>query len=201
MANPSTKAAFHALGRQLTQSIQLVAALRGRGTPFFQLQQISELAFLRIYMAWETFLEDSFTRFMCGASSLSGSHPRSYVKPLNIDHAREILIGPKLRYADWTDPQLVVERAELIFAGGRPFASPVRAATTELNDMRTVRNCIAHRSVHTREQFNRLVQRRLGVARKFAPGVFLLTASPAPPQSYLDFFSSYISTAAQQIVQ
>jgi hypothetical protein len=201
MASASTNATFRVFGRQISQSIQLVAALRNRGTPFFQLQQISELAFLRIYMAWEMLLEDSFTRFMCGASSLSGSRPRCYVKPRNIDHARELLIGPKLRYADWSDAQLVIERAELIFAGGKPFALPVRAALAELNDMRIIRNCIAHRSVHTRDKFNRLVQRRLGVARKLAPGVFLLTPSPAPPQTYLDFFSLYVSTAAQQIVQ
>jgi len=201
MPNPSAKAAFTVLSRQLNQSIQLVAALRGRGTPFFQLQQISELAFLRIFLSWEGFLEDSFIRFMRGASSLSGSRPRSYVKPLNIDHARDFLIGPKLRYADWSDPQVVVERANLIFAGGKPFATPIQAATRELNEMRIIRNCIAHRSVHSREQFGRLVQNRLGVARRFAPGGFLLTASPVPAQTYLDFFSSYISVAAQQIVQ
>jgi hypothetical protein len=200
MAKTSAKAAFTALTRQLDQSIQLVTALRGRGTPFFQLRQISELAFLRVFMAWEVFLEDSFTRFMCGASSLSGSRPKSYVRPLNIDHARDLIIGPKLRFADWSDPQVVIGRANLIFATGEPFATPIKAATRELNEMRTIRNYIAHRSVYSREQFNRLVQVRLGVARKFAPGVFLLTPSPVPLQTYLDYFSSYISTAAQQIL-
>ncbi len=201
MPPPSARAVYDDFIRQLNRSLSLVAAMRSRGTPFFQLEQIAELAFLMVYSSWETFLEESFARFMCRAPSVSGWRPKSYVHPRNIEHARDLLIGPKLRYADWTDPQVVIERAELIFSGGRPYATPVRAAMQELNDMRTIRNCIAHRSVEARKKFSTLVRARLGVAHRFGPGRFLLRQTQTPNQTYLEFFSNYVLLVAQQILR
>jgi hypothetical protein len=199
MPPPSVTAVHGVFLRQVNQSVSLLASVRRRGTPFFQLEQIAELVYLRVYSSWETFLEESFIRFMCGAPCASGSRPKCYVKPRNIEHARELIIGPRLRYADWTDPDVVIERAELVFSGGRPYGTPVRAAVLELNDMRAIRNCIAHRSVDARNRFGALVQRRLGVARKLGPGRFLLRQTATPNQSYLEFFASCVVAVAQQV--
>lgn len=200
MPGPSAKAVLNDFRRQLAQSVQLVSDLKNQGTPFFRLQQVSELAFLRVYLAWESFLEESFTRFMCGATSASGSRPHSYAKPKDIEHARRLLIGPKLRYADWTEPTTVIERAKLIFKDGKPFVTPVMAIMVELNDMKTTRNYIAHRSVQARKTFATLIQNRFGVAHRHSAGSFLLSPSPAAGQTYLEFFSERVHITAQNIL-
>ncbi len=198
MSLPSVTAVYAGFVRQVNQSVSLLASVRRRGTPFFQLEQIAELVYLRVYSSWEMFLEESFIRFMCGAPCASGLRPKCYVKPRNIEHARELIIGPRLRYADWTDPVVVIERAELVFSEGRPYANLVRAALVELNDMRTIRNCIAHRPVDARNKFGVLVQRRLGVAHSLGPGRFLLRQA-ALNQSYLEFFANCVMAVAQQV--
>ena len=199
MPSPNVTVVLNEFLRQVNQSVSLLDSVRNNGIPFFQIEQITDLVFLRIYSAWETFLEESFIRFMCGAPSASGSYPKCYVSPRNIDHAREFVTGPRLRYADWTDPDTVVRRAELLFRAGRPYATPVRAASLELNDMRAIRNRIAHRSVDARNKFAVVVQRRLGVARRFGPGRFLLKNTATPNQTYLAFFAAYVTAVGQQI--
>ena len=188
---------------QVQQNNALLAAARGRGTPFFQLQQIAELSFLRIFLAWENFLEKSFTRYLCGARAVSGFRPKSYAKPKNIDHALDLLTIGATReppYVDWTNAQTVIRRAQLVFKNGRPFVTPLQAGLRDLDDMRIIRDCVAHRSSHAQNRFNKVVQHRLGVAHICRPGGFLLRRTAGSNQTFLDFFSQQILLVAQEIV-
>jgi hypothetical protein len=180
----------------------LLAAAHGGGVRFFQLEQISELSFLRIYVAWEEFLEESFARFLCGAKTQSGFQPRRYASPKNLDHAKALVTGLERggRFADWSKRETVLDRAQLLFKDGRPYAGPLRAAARELDDMRTIRDRIAHRSALVRANFLKLVERRLGLAYHFPPGRFLLRNAAGGAQSHLALFSDAIILLAEQIV-
>lgn len=188
---------------QVERSNQLLDSAAARGVPFFQLENIAELCFLRIYCAWENFLEEAFSRFLCGAITLSGGRPKRYVLPLDIDHAQNIVVGLERgrKYADWARRETVTERAKLFLKDGRPFVQPLQAAARELDDMRAIRDCIAHRSAYANKQFRSVVQRRLGVAHKYHAGRFLLRRTiAAPAKTHLVFFSESITAVAAQIV-
>jgi hypothetical protein len=203
MPRPRLNSVFLGFQREVTGSISLLGAARTRGLAFLQIEQIAELCFLRIYLGWEGFLEDSFTRYMCGGRSISGFLPRRFAAPPSLAHARNMLIGlgGVRRYTDWTNPGTVIERANLTFKGGKPFATPLSAATQDLTDMRVVRNCIAHRSEEALAKFYALILRRLGVAYKFRPGRFLLRPIPGSPQLHIDYFADVVSILAQQLVR
>jgi hypothetical protein len=94
MPRPSIAAVYQEFLNQVSQSGALLDSVKRRGLPFFQVEQIAELAYLRVYASWETFLEESFIRFMCGAPSASGSRPRRYVGPRTIEHARDLGLCP-----------------------------------------------------------------------------------------------------------
>jgi hypothetical protein len=53
MPAPSVNAIRNDFLKQVNQSILLLASVRGRGTPFFQLEQIAEVVYLRVYSSWE----------------------------------------------------------------------------------------------------------------------------------------------------
>jgi hypothetical protein len=184
------------------RSNDLLTVARARGIPFFRVEQIAELSYLKIYLAWESFLEESFIRFLSGARTLSGRGVSSYVTPSSLDHARDVLTGLDKggRYADWAKREVVTERARLLFKNGTPFVGPLQAAASDLNDMRTMRDCIAHRSAYVQRNFGKVVLRRLGVAHQMHPGRFLLRNRPGSAETYLQFFSRVILAVAEQIV-
>jgi hypothetical protein len=186
----------------ISKCVRLLTAVRGAGFPFFQVELFAELSFLRMYVSWEAFLEESFSRFLCGARGTSGAVPVSFTKPNSIEHAKRILVGLDRggRYADWSRRETVVARASLLFRHGAPFSLPLTAAARDLDDMRLIRDCIAHRSRTSKDSVAKIIQRRTGLAHKYSPGRFLLkTAVLGAPATFLDFFASTLVLIAEQI--
>jgi hypothetical protein len=201
MPRPSVKLVLTDFREEVHRSNQLLASVRNKGIPFFQAEQIAELSFLNIYLAWETFLEESFIRFLHGARLLSGKQVHRYMAPRSLEHARRLLVGLDKggRYADWTKRETVTERAKLMFKDGAPFVDPMRAAAKELDDMRTLRDCIAHRSEFVRKQFGKVIHSRTGIAQSIHPGRFLLRPRPGGAETFLEFFSATIILVAEQV--
>lgn len=187
----------------VVRSNDLLTDARDRGFPFFRIEQIAELSYLRIYLAWETFLEDSFARFLHGARTLSGATVKRYANPRTLDHARRLLAGldrgGRGRYADWTVRATVTQRALLLFKDGATFATTLDAAARDLDDMKALRDCIAHRSNYASESFGKVVHRRLGVALNMRPGRFLLRHRPGATETFLEYFSRIIVLVAEKI--
>jgi len=57
---------------QIDSSQNLISRVIDLGMPRIQVEIIAELSFLRIFIAWENFLEKSFIRYLVGAKSPSG---------------------------------------------------------------------------------------------------------------------------------
>lgn len=203
MPGPDVRPVLASFQEDVRKCGALLVAVRSSGFPFFQVELFAELSFLRMYVSWETFLEESFSRFLCGARGVSGSRPISCARPRSIDHAKNLLIGLERgaggRFADWSRRDTVVSRAELFFRDGVPFAGPLKAIARDLDDMRSIRDCIAHRSRPAKEALAKLVLRRTGAAHKYSPGRFLLKTAIGSPDTYLDSFSHTLALTASQI--
>lgn len=186
----------------LTQAMRYQVAFPGGLRPLrpAELASIAELAHLRIFMAWERFLEQSFLRYMCGGSD-PNVRVRCFVGVPSVQHA-ESLIAPEGRpYAEWADPSRVRERARRFFRGGEPFWTALGLVAGDLEKMRKIRNCIVHPSKHAREQFERVVREGLGhVPAGIAPGSFLLLNAGAGPRNFLDTYIDTLSTISERIV-
>ncbi len=169
--------------------------------PRAYVQLVAELSFLRIFLAWEDFLEETFIRYMCGARSASGYAPVLVAQYSSIDRARRVIQGSR-PYADWAHPKLVIERAELYFHDGEPYRSALRAGMVGLNEMLTIRNRIAHRSPHATAQFRELVLHELGHnPQGMGPGRFLLTMVPlAQSESFIQHYGHLVIAVANTIL-
>lgn len=162
-----------------------------------------ELAFLRAFLAWETFLEHSFILYLSGQKPPRGRAPHRYAFPPTQKLAMDWLIPEGRDYAQWTTAQHVSERAERFFQAGRPFTAVLRGNQNALDDARLIRNAIAHESSTARAKFEAVVRTKLGhLPSNFSVGGFLGMTVPAsaPPMSFLEFYLIKIDFAARQIV-
>lgn len=117
-------------------------------------------AFLKMFIYWETFIEESFSKYLTGELSTSGTKVNCYVSPKDRQHALTILIGTQ-KYVDWANHEIVKRLANLYFDDRNPFTSNISSISSELSDLKTVRNAAAHLSSTTRHQLDALSTRVL----------------------------------------
>jgi hypothetical protein len=164
---------------------------------------ITEIAFLRAFLAWEVFVEESFILYLIGQKPPRGRAPHRYAFPPNQRTAMEWLVPEGRQYAQWIDPGLVSARAERFFLSGRPFAPVLRNNLSVLGEARTIRNAIAHKSTAAREKFETLVRTKLTtLPPSLTVGGFLGKTIPGstPPVSFMESYLARIDFAARQIV-
>lgn len=162
-----------------------------------------EIAFLRMFLAWEVFIEQSFVLYVMGAKPLRGRSLQRFVFPPTRSKAEEWLTDGR-DYATWGSAAAVGQRAERYFRDGRPFAEILRANQNFLDETRFIRNAIAHRSGDAFERFEVLVRNRLGaLPANTTVGSFLATAVPvsAPPQAFWEFYLLKLTQLAESIVR
>ncbi|WBQ13736.1 hypothetical protein L2D00_03390 [Hyphomonadaceae bacterium BL14] len=129
--------------------------------PIIDQRQIAVAAFLNLFRGWEAFLEGAMTKYMAGRKSALGRRPRKYVSPKDIDRALKILIGTG-RYFDFANHENVKRVAFLYFHDGRPFEPHISSITTDLSDLRAMRNASAHISSTTQASLEAVAARVLG---------------------------------------
>jgi hypothetical protein len=162
---------------------------------------LTELAFFRVFSAWEAFLEETFILYMLGQQAPRGRKVRRYGFPPNEDAAYEWVADGR-EYAKWT-PDNVKPRAKRLFRDGRPFEAALTSHHNLLFQLKTVRNAIAHDSANARQKFEDLVRNELrALPPNTTPGSFLLNIKPrtAPPVSFLEFYFDEIVKVADKIV-
>lgn len=164
---------------------------------------ITEMAFLHAFQAWEILMEESFILYLWGQKPPRGPAPTRYAFPPDQKSAMAWVIPEGRDYAQWTDAQHVRERAERFFKAGRPFAPVLRGNQSVLDEVRLIRNGIAHRSVSARQRFETVVRTKLGTLPPnltIAGFLGMTVPGSTPPISFLEFYVNKIDLAAQQIV-
>lgn len=111
-----------------------------------RLEALYELAFLRVFAAWEMCLEAVFYRSLCGYASATGQETMlkgSYFPSLSA--AELAALGPKKSYLLWHDPQQVINRCRGYMAAG-----PCLQETTIASNLARIGQLSAtrHRIVH-----------------------------------------------------
>lgn len=164
---------------------------------------ITKAAFLNVFIAWESFLEEAFAQFMIGSPTINGVHPTKYIAPLTTDAAKSMIIGNN-KYFDYANIDFVRKLARLYFQNGYPFEPHLSASQSDISDMRTMRNASAHMSSTSLRAFESLVQRILSLP---TPGIDLyqlLIKSDPNSATGSTIFSTYknkLSVAAELIAR
>lgn len=184
-----------------------VASRARRGFSFRQIEAMYELAYLRIFAAWEVFLEESFLRLMCGFVGGGHIHPTIAPAPKTIQHARIALLGGR-RFKPWHDPMVVVNRTQAFFSPvpgvDVPHDSVVSSALVLLKDYSDVRHHIAHLTDDTCTKYHAATMRLCGARFGRRAGRFLrsehIDAATAIRSRWLDRISIDLKALASQFV-
>ena len=161
---------------------------------------IVEVAFLQFFLAWEDFFEQAFVRYMCGARTDSGYSPHLLLEYPNLNHALRLLHGGR-PFVDWVNAGEIISRAKLYFRDGEPFSNTIAPATTKLEEMKVIRNRIAHRSPHAKEKFEDYVRIKYGFfPRGMVPGKLLLDRISGTNETVFEEYTNLTITLAGMIV-
>ncbi len=172
------------------------------GTPMHvrDIEEIAALCLLRLALSWESFVEDSFLRYLCGAASLQNAVPQNTgARSPSIGDAFKLLAGPN-NYLAWPAAE-ITNRANQHFLAGGPYASAVGAASGILSEIQVVRNRMAHRSEFSKNRFTAVVRAHVGhVPRGTTPGRFLRMTTPVSGGvSVLEHYTGSLTITASVI--
>lgn len=152
-------------------------------------------AFVRVFTAWEHFLENSTIAYSLGEPSATGYALTKYVSPLNVEHADKLIKGTST-YPDWSKMEVVVELAKAFFKDGEPFLSAIHGFNSKYKDMKKVRNVIVHDSLKSHDEFDTLVRTALRASDVgISPADFLLSRKNRDPYFY-ELYITHIRNAA-----
>ncbi len=169
-----------------------------------QAKMIVGLSFLRIYAAWESFLEDVFLRYICGAKAKSGYCPNRKIIGVNsINEAYHIIAcDPEFDiekgYLVWTDYKKVIGRAKIYFNDGKPFTELSDVERQMIKEGNIIRNRIAHSSEKCIQDFITIVKQKENITKLpkgYSVGRFLIENRKGIPDiiSGHDRFECYIN--------
>lgn len=208
---PGLQAEFH---RQVADAMKLAeigeiaraeataASQTRRELHYRRIELLYELAFLRMFVAWEAFLEQVFLRYLCGYTSKHGGatpRPGQAFSPTLAATAVAVLGGKN--YLLWHNPLTVADRCAGVFASC-PIETVLRSNAARLDACAAVRHRIAHAQTDARQKFDAATMTMAGQRYRGArPGAFLRDrdATTTPRVRWVDVLGQELQGLAAQI--
>jgi hypothetical protein len=203
MSLADTLADFRAGIAQTNNLISMAYEQDSNGNDIFDLIKkdfVISSAFLKMFIYWESFVEDSFSKYLIGELSTEGTEVIRFVSPNDRDHALKILIGTQ-KYVDWANHEIVRRLANLYLENGEPLASNMASISRDLSDLKTVRNAAAHLSSTTQHQLDALSTRVLGrTVSSTKVASFTMHLHPLDSsKTVLQYYQNLLDIAAENI--
>lgn len=148
-----------------------------KGLSQWQLYLLTESIFFSAFRAYENFIRDVFLLYCMEKRPPSGAKARSFLKPKNFNHT-ERLIQSSMPFLDWTEPDTVLDRAELYLNEGFPVKLPYTTNRETLREFKRIRNHIAHYSKKSLQDYKKVLRQHYGTVPLSipSPGEFLLAS-------------------------
>jgi hypothetical protein len=173
-----------------------------------RVEALYELAYLRVFAAWEVCLEAIFYRSLCGYASAAGQETLKSGGYFPNIAAAEAAVLRKGTYTLWHSPHRVITRCQTFIVSGRPGCPAVQETVvsshlTRLAHFAATRHRIVHDQSDAKNKFDtatlQIVGRTYAAAR---PGRFLRDwdASSSPPQRWLEVMTGELTGLAAQMV-
>lgn len=155
---------------------------------------IAEVLFLRAFGLLERTLESITVKMLCGARYVDGSVPLVMISAYSAleAHYNMTSVGRRRRlpYLKWTQVSEIKKNVVHLVDPTDPFITTLDAYNPSLEEMRSIRNHIAHRTSSTLAKFKPVVRHYYGAyVSAITPGTLLL--SPRWVPSLID---EYITT-------
>lgn len=165
-----------------------------------QMEALYEATYLRVFSAYESFLEKSLARFMAGYTTpayvpvaAAGSQMVGTVKA-----ALGVLYGGR-RYLLWHDAKTVIKRSRANLVGC-PVESVLAANKVMLDDYAAIRHHIAHNSTDSAAQFTAAALRLTGSEHGKRPGRLLRAPDISDPLNQPKWIRSIVDDLSATVL-
>lgn len=146
---------------------------------------IGELIFLRLFSLLEVAIEEVTTKIVCGARYLDGSVPGLLYRARSamLAHAAMRKLGrPKTIDLKWTIGSDIRSNVTFCVVPGDAFFSTVVAHEARIDEMRRIRNHIAHSNSDTLRKYKPVVVSYYGAyVPRITPAALLQSSRFSPP--------------------
>lgn len=145
---------------------------------------IGEVVMLRLFSIFEVTVSDVALKLACGARYRNGNIPIVLTSCRSVSDAHSKMLNYNrrrpLRYLKWTGVNYINNSILYVLNNSDSFYVNVNHHSLLINEMRVVRNHIAHRTRSTQQQFNSELMRLYGANPRLSMGAFLLATNRQP---------------------
>ncbi|GEB16858.1 hypothetical protein GUY44_19965 [Pimelobacter simplex] len=202
-----------AFQRSVDESIRIISATESlwlasaptsqlrRQLTVAQLEALYEAAFLRIFAAWEEYLEASCVRLMAGKGTPTYTPLAAPgVTTFRTQQIARAVLFNSRTYLLWHNPRTVINRVSG-WLDSCPIETVVTANQPEIENIAAVRHAIAHGSQDARAKLGVATAALSGVLHT-SPGHFLRSADnsdPLNPRKWVRVLTTRLEDFAHQI--
>ena len=162
--------------------------------PIYQ-YMIAELIMLRLFSIVEIAIEDLACKLVAGAPYTNRTHPARLYTAQSMNGARQAMLSygrsKPLSKLQWTRVRSIRESTSKVLSPAEPFIKYAQVHGNRLDEMRRVRNYVAHRSADSRKEYQQVVRSSYGANSRVRVEVFL-TSRQRRPVAKID---EYLATA------
>lgn len=178
MRKPSLSVDWRECHSQTTALQSLAASLTPLG-PHHQ-KLVAEIAMVRLFLMVDNLAASIGAKLLCGAAYLDGSSPKNLVAAHSMSGAYQLMRthgrAKPTNALKWSQAKFIRENLEKTLDPTDQFFAALTRHGHIINQMRRVRNHIAHHNEGTAREFRQEVVARYGGPKKgMTPGLFLLS--------------------------
>ena len=170
---------LHVTIRETEESVDRLIRYRADSialVPMFQ-HLVSELVLLRLSAVMESAIDELACKLVAGATYTNGNHPVRLQTAGSIAKAKLIILvsrkGNRGRYLAWARASDIGDNLWKVLGNTEPIITYAKVHATLLDEIRKVRNYVAHNSVDSRNGFQKVIRTKYGANASVSAGAFL----------------------------
>ena len=187
MARPSILATYNKSIRELLIVERYL--LTSKNLPPEMYGFVAEILMLRIFSILESCIREVSVRVACGVSYKNGVMPAPTIRCSSIQDAlnkfKSVGRSRPLLYLKFTNVNHTNDSIKYIINNSEPLRVKLAHYGVQFEEMRRVRNHIAHRYKNTFAEYKTVIMNRYGANLKLKPSVFL-TSTKRQPRAIID---------------
>ena len=180
---PKVQTSHRQFDEQIDRLSDLLTSLNGLSSKHQKLA--AEIIMLRLFSVCVYTFESVIVKLLCGATYCDGSSATLAIQSASasvaITNMKTHGRTKSLQHLRWTQAKDIRENTKHILRPTEHVINVINTHATLINEMRHVRNHIAHTTSDTRKKFNNVVFQRYGAKlNSLTPGTLLLTPRWTP---------------------
>jgi len=138
---------------------------------------IAEMIMLRLFSIFEDSVAEIAYKLASGAVYANGGHPALASQAVSMVGARGLFLShgriKPVQNLKWTKSKYIQESVQHVISTADPFISSAQRNGNIIDEMRKVRNVLAHNTTSARTEYKKVIRQAYGANVHIVPGAFL----------------------------